>query len=70
MQSFTEPIGEDPALVWLESLGYAVVRGPDIAAGMPGAEHSGPNHCEVVLKRNRALQQNLMQRRFTLGGHE
>lgn len=31
--NFTETIVEDAALAWLESLGYAVLHGPDIAAG-------------------------------------
>jgi len=30
--SVTEFVVEDAALAWLESLGYAVLRGPDIAA--------------------------------------
>ena len=33
MSSFTESIVEDAALAWLEALGYAVLHGPDIAAG-------------------------------------
>ncbi len=28
-----ESVVEDAALAWLESLGYAVLHGPDIAAG-------------------------------------
>lgn len=35
---FSESIVEDAALAWLEALGYAVLLGPDIAAGMLGAE--------------------------------
>jgi len=38
MTQFTESIVEDAALTWLEALGYAVLHGPDIAAGEPGAE--------------------------------
>ena len=34
---FAESIVEDAALAWLEALGYAVLHGPDIAAGNPGA---------------------------------
>ncbi len=34
MTSFTESIVEDAALAWLEALGYSVLHGPDIAAGM------------------------------------
>ena len=36
--AFTESIVEDAALAWLEALGYAVLHGPDVVAGMPGAE--------------------------------
>lgn len=32
MTAFTESIVEDAALAGLESLGYAVLHGPDIAA--------------------------------------
>ena len=39
----TESVVEDAALAWLESLGYAVLHGPEIAAGMPGAERTDPN---------------------------
>lgn len=33
MSQFTESIVEDAALAWLESLGYAVKHGPEIAPG-------------------------------------
>ncbi|EQD53326.1 Type I site-specific deoxyribonuclease HsdR, partial [mine drainage metagenome] len=49
MTSFTESVVEDAALAWLGALGYAVLHGPDIAAGMPGAERSDPNYRDVVL---------------------
>lgn len=29
-QGFTESVVEDAAIAWLESLGYAVLHGPDI----------------------------------------
>ena len=32
---FTESVVEDAALAWLEGLGYAVLHGPEIAAGEP-----------------------------------
>lgn len=38
MTLFTESVVEEAALAWLESLGYAVLHGPDIAAGEPAAE--------------------------------
>ncbi len=44
MSSFTESVVQDAALAWLEALGYAVLHGPDIAVGMPGAERSDPNY--------------------------
>ena len=46
---FTESIVEDAALAWLEALGYAVLHGPEIADGEPGAERSDPNYRDVVL---------------------
>lgn len=33
MTAFTEPIVEDAALVWIEFLGYVVLKGPEIEAG-------------------------------------
>ena len=32
MTQFSESVAEDAALAWLESLGYAVLHGPEIAA--------------------------------------
>jgi len=46
MSAFTESDVEDAALAWLEALGYAVLHGPDIAVGEPGAERT--EHHEVV----------------------
>ena len=66
MVSFTESGVEDAAIAWLESLGYA---GPDIAAGMLGAERGDTNYRDVVLERNRAVHQRPRQTRFTVGGH-
>jgi len=57
--SFTESIVEDAALAWLESLGYAVLHGPDIAVGMPAAERSDPNYRDVVLEGR--LRQSLVR---------
>ncbi|MDP2792676.1 MAG: type I restriction endonuclease subunit R [Sulfurisoma sp.] len=51
MSGFTESVVEDAALAWLEALGYAVLHGPDIAAGEPGAERGDPNYRDVVLER-------------------
>ncbi len=38
MARLTESVVEEAALAWLEALGYAVLHGPDIAAGEPDAE--------------------------------
>ena len=51
MTAFTESIVEDAALAWLDSLGYKVLHGPDIAAGEPFAERSDPNYRDVALER-------------------
>jgi type I site-specific restriction-modification system R (restriction) subunit len=47
---FAESVVEQAALAWLEALGYAVLHGPDIAAGEPGAERSDPNYRDVLLE--------------------
>ncbi|MFH1108566.1 MAG: type I restriction endonuclease subunit R [Planctomycetota bacterium] len=51
MTAFTESVVEDAALAWLEGLGYTVLNGPEIAAGMPEAERSDPNYRDVLLER-------------------
>ena len=43
-----ESVIDDAALAWLESLGYIVLHGPDIAVGEPAAERSDPNDCRVM----------------------
>jgi type I restriction enzyme, R subunit len=50
MTAFTESVVEDAALAWLESLGYAVLHGPDLAVGEPAAERSDPNYRDVILE--------------------
>ena len=35
MARLTESIVEEAALAWLEALGYAMLHGPEIAAGEP-----------------------------------
>ena len=49
MTTFTESTVEDAALAWLESLGWSVTHGPDIAPDTPGAERS--DYGAVVLER-------------------
>ncbi|HXI64835.1 MAG TPA: type I restriction endonuclease subunit R [Gemmatimonadales bacterium] len=51
MTAFTESVVEDAALTWLAALGYAVLHGPEIATGEPGAERSDPTYRDVVLDR-------------------
>ena len=50
MTAFTESVVEEAALAWLEALGYAVLHGPDLAIGEPGAERSDPNYRDAVSK--------------------
>jgi len=50
MSNVTKFVVEDAALSWLESLGYTVLHGPDIAAGEPAAECSDSNCRDAVLK--------------------
>ncbi len=50
MPAFTESVVEEAALAWLTGLGYAVLNGPNIAAGMAEAERSDPNYHDVVLE--------------------
>ena len=50
MGAFTESVVEDATLAWLEALGYGVLHGPDIAAGMAGAERNDPNYRDVILE--------------------
>ena len=49
MNSFTESVIEQAALAWLESMGYQILFGPEIAPGMPAAERE--NYGQVVLER-------------------
>ena len=49
-QTFTESVVEEAALAWLQSLGYAILHGPDIAAGLPATERTDPNYRDVILE--------------------
>ena len=40
---------EDATLEWLKGLGYAVLNGPEIAYGEPGAERLDPTYQDVIL---------------------
>ncbi|MBK8232832.1 MAG: hypothetical protein IPK72_20160 [Candidatus Eisenbacteria bacterium] len=57
--SFSESVVEDAALAWLEGQGYAVLHGPDIAAGEPFSERSDPNYRDVLMERR--LRQALVR---------
>ena len=48
MTTFTESTVEDAALAWLESLGWSIAHGPDIAPDTPGAERG--DYGAVVLE--------------------
>ena len=49
MTGFTESVVEQAALAWLESVGWRVVNGAEIAPGAPEAERE--SHGQVVLER-------------------
>ena len=49
MTGITESVVEDAALAYLESLGWGVAHGPDIAPDTPGAERA--DYGDVVLAR-------------------
>ena len=49
MTTITESTIEDAALAWLESLGWSIAHGPDIAPDAPGAERG--DYGAVVLER-------------------
>ncbi|MGH8703391.1 MAG: type I restriction endonuclease subunit R, partial [Burkholderiales bacterium] len=48
MTRFTESVVEEAALAWLESIGWRVAHGPDIAPDMPAAERT--DYGQVVLE--------------------
>ena len=56
MSHFTESVVEDAALAWLESLGYAVLHGPDISPGgdtltLALSQMEREHYSDVVLER-------------------
>jgi type I restriction enzyme R subunit len=70
-RAFSESVVEDATLAWLEALGYAVLHGPDIAAGEPGAERSDLNYRDVLLEERRLRQAlvRLTRTAFVLSPH-
>ncbi len=65
MNGFTESVVEEAALAWLESLGYAILHGPDIAVGELAAERSDSNYRDVVL--GGRLRQALVRLNLDMG---
>jgi type I restriction enzyme R subunit len=65
-QGLTESVIEQATLAWLEAIGYVVLHGPDIAAGMPSAERDDPTYRDVVLEGR--LRQALVGRAPDAGG--
>lgn len=57
-QAFTESEVEEAALEWLETKGWTILHGPEIAYGMPTAERDDPDFRDVILERRlrQALQ--------------
>src|SRR5438067_53844 len=47
---FTESDAEEAALGWLESLGYTIKHGPEIAFGVDGGERSDPGYRDTILQ--------------------
>lgn len=45
-----EFIVDNAVLAWLDSLGYVLLHGLDVAAGVLAAERSDPNYRDVVLQ--------------------
>ena len=50
-KSFSESVVEEATLAWLESLGWTVKHGPEIAWGELWAERTDPEYRDVVLER-------------------
>ena len=50
MQTFTESLVEQASLAWLESVGWSVRNGAEIAPGELFAERNDPNYGDVVLE--------------------
>ena len=51
MSKFAESVVEEAALEWLEGLDYAILRGPEIAAGEPATERDDSGYRDVILER-------------------
>jgi type I restriction enzyme R subunit len=49
VSSFTESVVEQAGLAWLESLGYSIKHGPEIAVNAAAAERNDPGYRDVIL---------------------
>jgi type I restriction enzyme R subunit len=47
---FVESDAEDAALGWLESLGYIVRHGPEVAYNADGGERTDPGYRDTILQ--------------------
>jgi type I restriction enzyme R subunit len=59
VSTFAESVVEEAALAWLDGLGYAVLHGPEIAVGLPGAERTDLGYRDVTL--GRRLRESLVR---------
>ena len=50
MAGFAESDAEEAALGWLESLGYTVRHGPEIAYNIDGGERTDPGYRDTILQ--------------------
>ncbi|GIK15596.1 MAG: hypothetical protein BroJett003_05600 [Planctomycetota bacterium] len=62
-ERFTESTVESAALAWLESAGWGIAHGPEIAPGEPAAERD--DYGQVVL--HRRLRDTLARQLYELG---
>lgn len=58
---FTESDAEEAALGWLETLGYAIRHGPEIAFDADGGERTDPGYRDTILQ-NRLYRENGSER--------
>jgi type I restriction enzyme R subunit len=60
MTTFTESTIESAALAWLESAGWQVARGPDLAPGAPAAEQRDYGEAALTGRLRNALLPRLI----------
>jgi hypothetical protein len=49
-KGFAESDAEEAALGWLETLGYGIKHGPEIAFGVDGGERTDPGYHDTILQ--------------------